>query len=157
MQGYVTALIMEKEDEPHLPLPHDGNYEFILPRVSCDSKTVNQYGKWLVDFYTDNQMYIVNERTLGDFTGKFTCHTQRGSSVVDYFISSRSLSNAIFNMYVDDVSLFSHHFALTMKLKIRDNFVMRLIQIVFLCLTNFYGLRKQTQISRSIPYSRGKK
>ena len=33
---------IEKEDEPHLPLPHDGNYEFILPLVSCDSKTVNR-------------------------------------------------------------------------------------------------------------------
>ena len=54
----------------------------------------------------DNQMYIVNGRTLGDLAGKFTCHTPRGSSVIDYFISSRSLSNTIFNMYVHDVSLF---------------------------------------------------
>ena len=44
-------------------------------------------------------MYILNGRTLGDFMGKFTCHTKRGSSVIDYIISSRSLSNSIFNMY----------------------------------------------------------
>ena len=66
---------------------------------------LNQYGKWLVDLCTDNQMYIVNGRTLGDFIGKFTCHTPRGSSVVDNVISSRSLPNTIFSMYVHDVSL----------------------------------------------------
>ena len=60
-------------------------------------------------------MYNVNGRTLGDLAGKFTCHTPRGSSVIDYFISSRSLSNTIFNMYVHGVSLFSDHCALTMK------------------------------------------
>lgn len=115
---------IEKEEEPHLPIPNDGNYEFILPRISRDNITTNQYGKWLIDLCSDNQMYIVNGRTLGDFTGKFTCHTPRGSSVIDYFISSRSLSNTIFNMYVHDVSLFSDHCALTMKLKIcRDNLI----------------------------------
>ena len=58
---------IEKEDEPHLPLPHDDNYKFILSRVSCDSKTVNQYGKLLVDLCTNNQMYIVNGCTLGGY------------------------------------------------------------------------------------------
>ena len=108
---------IDKEEEHHLPLPNDGNYEFTMPRISCD-KTTNQYGKWLIDLCSDNQMYIVNGLTLGDLAGKFTCHTPRGSSVIDYFISSRSLSNTIFNMYVHDVSLFSDHCALTMKLKI---------------------------------------
>ena len=44
-----------------------------------------ELGKWLLDLCTDNQMYILNRRTLGDFNGKFTCHTPRGSSVLDYF------------------------------------------------------------------------
>ena len=78
----------------------------ILPRVSCDSKTINQYGKWLVDLCTDNQIYIVHRRTLGDFCGQFTCSTLRGSSVTDYFISSTSLSNVSLSMYVHEMSLF---------------------------------------------------
>ena len=109
---------LEKEEESHVPLPNDGNYEFILPRTTCDNKTTNQYGKWLIDLCSDNQMYILNGRTLGDFMGKFTCHTPRGSSVIDYFISSRSLSNTIFNMYVHDLSLLLDHCAISMKLKI---------------------------------------
>ena len=105
-------------------MPNDGNYEFILPRTTCDNKTTNQYGKWLIDLCSDNQMYILNGCALGDFMSKFTCHTPRGSSVIDYFISSRSLSNTIFNMYVHDVSLLSDHYAISMKLKIRtDNLI----------------------------------
>ena len=50
--------VLDKEDEPHIPLPHDDTYEFILPRVSCDSSAVNQHGKRLLDLCTDNQMYI---------------------------------------------------------------------------------------------------
>lgn len=81
-------------------------FEFILPRVSHDAKTVNQHGKWLADMCIDNQMYMLNGRTLGDLTGKFTCHTMRGSSVVDYFICSNSLSNIVLSMNVHDISLF---------------------------------------------------
>lgn len=115
--------LLEKEDEPYIPLPHDGSYEFILPRSSCDNKTLNQHGKWLMDLCTDNQMYILNGRTLGDFDGKFTCHTPRGSSVVDYFIASRTLSYQIFSMCVHDVCLSSDHCILTTKIKVGKDFV----------------------------------
>lgn len=76
-----------KEEDPHLPLSQEETFEFILLRVSHDSKTINQHGKWLVDICIDNQMYLLNGRTLGDLTGKFTCHTFRGSSVIDYYIT----------------------------------------------------------------------
>ena len=58
---------LEKEDDTHVPLPHYDLYEFILPRVSYDRKNVNQYGIWLIDLCIDNQMYILNGRTLRDF------------------------------------------------------------------------------------------
>ena len=106
-----------KEDEPYIPMPHDDLFEFILPRVTFDYN-VNHYGKWLLDLCIDNQMYILNGRTLGDFSGKFTCHTQRGSSVIDYFISSYSLSNEIVSLKVSDLSLFSDHCLLSLTLKI---------------------------------------
>ena len=78
----------------------------------------------MTDLCSDNQLYILNGRTLGDLTGKFTCHTSRGSSVIDYIIASKSLSNSIFNMFVHDISLFSDHCAVSMKLKIcKDNLI----------------------------------
>ena len=57
----------------------------------------------------DNQLYILNGRTLGDLRGKLTCHTPMGSSIVDYFISSSTLSTDIQSMIVNDLSIFSDH------------------------------------------------
>ena len=70
--GYFNARVGElneflmKEDDTYLSMPHDDTFEYILPRVSHDSKTTNQYGKWLIDLCMDNQLYILNGRTLGD-------------------------------------------------------------------------------------------
>ena len=130
---------------------------------------VDQYGRWPIDLCADNQLYILNGRTLGDLTGKFkvlthlkpprricmiffdvlpfttlassvnsktskksmekrrggfrcvktlTCHTPSGSSIVDYFITSSTLSTDIQSMIVIDLSLFSDHCMLTLKLKV---------------------------------------
>ena len=79
--------LVEKEEELHLPTPQDDVFETIYPRVSCDKSVVNQTGRWLLEKCIDNQLFILNGRTLGDLIGQFTCHTPRGSSTVDYFIA----------------------------------------------------------------------
>ena len=65
----------------------------ILPRVSHDNSVINQSGRWLIEQCIDNRLSVLNGRTLGDVTRQYTCHTPRGSSSVDYFMASRSLSN----------------------------------------------------------------
>ena len=85
--------IIQKEEELSVPTPRDEVFENIFLRVSSDKQVVNQAGRWLIEKCVDNQFYILNGRTLGDFTGQFTCHTPRGSSTIDYFIASRSLFN----------------------------------------------------------------
>ena len=65
--------------------------------------------------------YILNGRTLGDLMGKFTCHTPSGSSIVDYFIASTTLSTDIQSMFVNDLSLLSDHCMVTLKLKISND------------------------------------
>ena len=109
---------LRKEDDTYLSMPHDDTFEFILPRVSHDSKTTNQYGKLLIDLCMNNQLYILNGRTLEDLGGKFTCHTPRGSSAVDYLIISNSLSNKVLSMNVSDLTLHSDQCFISMKLKI---------------------------------------
>ena len=69
----------------------------------------------------DNQLYILNGHTLGDLTGQYTCHMPRGSSIVDYFIASRSLSNCVHSINVHDINLFSDHCMMNTKLKIGSN------------------------------------
>lgn len=56
-----------------------------------EDKTVNQYGKTLINIIEDSDMVILNGRTLGDWRGKKTCHKYNGSSTVDYFIVSTNL------------------------------------------------------------------
>ena len=78
-----------------------------------------QTGRWLLEKCIDNQLFILNGRTLGDLLiiGQFTCHTPRGSSTVDYFIASRTLSNCIHSMTVHDLSIFSDHCMISTKIK----------------------------------------
>ena len=63
----------------------------------------------MLDLCSENQLYILIGRTLGDFNGNFTCNTLRGSSVVYYFIASTSLSINIFNLFVHNLSIFLDH------------------------------------------------
>ena len=112
--------IIQKEEEPYLPTPPDDTFEIVLPRVSHDKSVVNQSGRWLIDRCVDNQLYILNGRTLGDLTGRYTCHTPRGSSTVDYFIASRSLSHFIHSMKVHDLSILSDHCLISVNLKLHS-------------------------------------
>ena len=115
--GELNEILM-KDDDLYLTMPHDDTFEFILSRVSHDSKTTNRYGKWLIDLCMDNKLYVLNGRTLGDLGGKFACHTRRGSSAVDYLITSFSLSNEVLSMNVSDLTLYSDHCCISMKLNI---------------------------------------
>ena len=90
------------EEEIHLLTPQDDVFETIFPRVSCDKSVVNQTGRWLIEKCVDNQLYILNGRTLGDLMGQFTCHTPRG----------------IHSMNVHDLSIFSDHCMISVKLKL---------------------------------------
>ena len=114
--------IILKDNDPFLPLPNDNIYEFILPRVSSGKSVINQSGNWLIDLCIDNQLYLLNGRTLGDLTGKFTCHTPRGSSIVGYIITSSSLSTLVQSMNISDITLFSDDCILTVKLKVFSDF-----------------------------------
>lgn len=85
-----------------------------------NKSVVNQSGRWLIDRCVDNQLYILNGRILGDLTGRYTCHTPRGSGTVDYFIASRSLSHFIHSMKVHDLSIFSDYYLISANLKLHS-------------------------------------
>ena len=74
--------------------------------VSSDKSVVNQTGRLLLEKCIDNQLCILNERSLGDLLGHFTSHTPRCSSTVHYLIDSRTLSNCIHKMNVHDLYIF---------------------------------------------------
>ena len=100
--------LIQKDKESYIPTPRDDTFD-ILSRVSYDHSFVNQSGRWLIDRCVDNQLYFLNGHILGDLTGQLTCHTPRGSSIVDYFIASRSLSNIVHSVTVHNLNIFSDH------------------------------------------------
>ena len=55
-----------------------------------------------LDICRINDLVIANGRTIGDLFGKYTCHQKRGSSVVDYLISSYKATENIVNFSVGD-------------------------------------------------------
>jgi len=91
-----------------------------LPKRDSHDKTVNQYGRSLLDLCKSCDLNILNGRTLGDCSGKFTCHEVAGSSVVDYTLVQRDCFSDIryFNVSAFD-ALVSDHCSIEFGLKVK--------------------------------------
>ena len=68
--GLCSGLV-EQDTNDHVPLPEDYEPDINSPRNSLDNIT-NTYGKLFLDVVKNNQLIILNGRTLGDLTGHFT-------------------------------------------------------------------------------------
>ena len=75
-------------------LPPERKNDSIIPRSSCDP-IQNQYGKKLSKICHNFCIRVANGRTLGDLMGNYTCHTSRGSSVVDLVLSDHAIGRKI--------------------------------------------------------------
>ena len=108
-----------------LPLGYSPD-KFDIKRRNSDI-ILNTYGKNLIDLCISSKLCILNGRTTGDRTGKFTCFTNTGQSVVDYNIVSKTLYNRIECFIVHDLYPWSHHcpvsmtINLSLKVNIQDN------------------------------------
>ena len=91
-------------------------------------------GKILNDLYIQSGLKIMNGRTIGDMLGRLTCHTPRGSSVVDCIIASQSLFNCISYFQVHDfMGELSDHCQLFMSLKVYCRLFQTKIKKMILC------------------------
>ena len=88
--------------------PFGDNKATIENRLSCDFK-VNNYGKKLNMMCKEFDLVIANGRTPGDRIGNFTCHTSRGDSVVDYFISDNEFFNRLKQLVIHEPTFGSVH------------------------------------------------
>ena len=72
----------------------------IKPRVSMD-KTVNTCGERLIDICIATGLKIVNGRFGKDEgTGRLTCHTYSGGSVIDYVLTESAYLTHLCNFEV---------------------------------------------------------
>ena len=115
----------------HIPLPHDYVDDETIARVSKD-KTMNNYGRDLIDLCIAGSLRIVNGRINPDkrSSGSFTCYNPRGCSVVDYAITSARLLHEFESFKVGDITTFSDHCPLTMQLHTSPKSMFQLNQLV---------------------------
>ena len=85
-------------------------------RNNCDRSTVAPHTQHFLDFVLNNQLKILNGRTLGDSIGKYTCHKWNGSSVVDYFVASSWVRDMVYSLCVQNLNSYSDHCPLILKM-----------------------------------------
>ena len=128
VQGDFNAYTNRKQD--YVPYDdssdinlEDDHYVFdhILPRNNLDTKLINNSGKLLLNLCKESSLRILNGRTIGDFTGKFTCITYNGCSVVDYMLVSTDLLDLVGYFDVHNFTSLSNHCIISCSLLLGFN------------------------------------
>ena len=65
-----------------------------------------------------SSMYVLNGRTPGDLSGKYSCHKYNGSSTVDYFVMQTNLFPNVLSMKILDIPWFADHCPLSLMFKL---------------------------------------
>ena len=80
------------------------------------SYPVNPYESEFLSLVLNNNLIILNGRTLGDLSGSFTCIKPNGSSVVDYFMVSKNIADNVKLLEVLAFTPYSDHKPLLLTL-----------------------------------------
>ena len=86
-------------------------------RYSCDVK-VNTSGGTLLTICSSHSLEIANGQAPGDRLGNFTCFNNRGASVGDYLVLSRSLMKNVIKFKVLPPNFDFKHAPITATFKI---------------------------------------
>ena len=100
----------------HIPLPTDYNPNKFIPRQSKD-KHKNPYTDEFLSLILNNNLTILNGRTLGDLSGSFTSINHNGCSVIDYFSTTSILYSQVSLLEVKALNYYSDHCPLELTLK----------------------------------------
>ena len=91
-------------------------------RNNQDTSTIEPHCQLFLDTVINNQLKILNGRTLGDSTGKLTCHKSNGSSLVDYFLISSWAREHVNSLQVKEFTSYSDHCPLVLCLTTYEPF-----------------------------------
>ena len=117
-------------DDTFMPtIPNDNTLSFSditdanlsLQRENMD-KIMNGHGHNLLRLVKMSSLLILNGRSEGDKSGKFTFCNHRGSSTIDYAIVSRDVLPLYKDFKVSDFTLFSDHAPIILTLSIPNLF-----------------------------------
>ena len=110
------GLVQFDETDEHIHLPDDYIPDSFSTRCSQDKQT-NSYGRDFLSLVMNNNLTILNGRTLGDLSGKLTCIHPRGCSVIDYFAIASSAFPSVSLMEILPFTHFSDHRPLSLTLR----------------------------------------
>ena len=113
--GNRTGMV-QFDSAQYVPMPEDYTPDEVTPRFSQDT-ICNNHGTHFLNLVKNNQLTILNGRTLGDMTGNYTSIQKQGCSVVDYFATSQAINRDVSFMKVLDFTPYSDHKPLSMELR----------------------------------------
>ena len=111
--------MIEQDSNEFINLPDDYTPDTLVPRCSQD-KVTNMYGTLFLNLILNNQLTILNGRTLGDFTGQLTSIQKQGCSVIDYFTVSTQLTSSINYLRILELTEYSDHKPLTLEMQCQN-------------------------------------
>lgn len=89
------------ENDKFVPLSSN-DISFNLPARCSHYGICNERGKDLIDLFISSDLQILNGRTFGDYSGKFTSFQYNGNSVVDYCLISNSFARSVLYFNVNE-------------------------------------------------------
>ena len=76
-------------------------------------------GKYLSELCLTHNLKLLNGRTIGDLTGKYTCYKYNGNSIVDYIMTQTTLLQKVVHFKVKPITLWSDHCEIQAELAIK--------------------------------------
>jgi hypothetical protein len=132
-------------------LPND-----MLERQNRDIVTVGWHREFL-DLCRTTRLFILNGRTLGDISGEYTCLSNKGFSIVDYFLTTTDQLEGVKRVEVNCDEKYSGHKDAHSVLTITQQWQLPPIQQkVIKHLPRFkYDTAKVAEFSRSVQHNIG--
>ena len=114
--GLTQDIALSDNIDDYLDLPVDLRNNVDIPlncpvslHRNCQDNGTNSHKSLLLDIINTNNLIVLNGRTIGDSSGRFTCFKWNGNSVVDLFVCSTNLLSEIKSLSVKPHTLFSDH------------------------------------------------
>ena len=82
------------DSETHFPVGPSDHLDLVLLR-NFKYINNNSYGKLLSELCLTHNLMILNSRTMGDFTGKYTCFRYNGNSTVDLILTDKNVQKKV--------------------------------------------------------------
>ena len=96
----------------YLPIDQSLNLDEVFFRNSQD-KNHNTSGKHLSEICVTHDLKVLNERTVGDMTGKITCFKYNGCSIVDYIVVQTDIIERVQYFRVNPLTPWPDHCQMT--------------------------------------------